>query len=425
MSSSCQQQNITALYRYNFFTSISISAVGCLAFMDQLLLKLDFAPSRLAFAKSAIFIVPALAYQLFAPCLQSLNRDREICMVSYALRCLIPLSLPIVALMNPGETVLFWTSTLVFGVSFTLACFANNTLMVLYSKILPPKQYNQYAANIYLFFNVPALLTTMVASMVVDRFVKLPPRDFCLRFLALELATIAFQVPAIISLWKLKASGQATSHRFSWRDYLAPLFDRQYRLVLSFISLRSLWRGLLVGLTSVYFLQHAGYSLLKLTAIGTVMSFSANLLTPVFGRLADRHGYHRWLLFLTSLLLVATLGFVIWPHSLAAQLLFLCLLGYDISGLCSILTAFLAESAAAHYARPEATTSYIATYSFLGNLMSFAGCLLSGILFRMLSERFADDATAFMLYFASSAVFLVAMLLLLAIRPARPARPAK
>ena len=413
------RQNRHALYKYNLFNSFALSIAANVLFTDILLLKLDFDPSRLAYAKSAMFIAPALCYQLLAPHLQSLNRDREICIWSYALRISVPMLLPIVAIFHPGPTVLFWTSVFVMGAGFTLAAFANNTLAVLYRKVLPPEHFNQYSGLINLLFNAPAICLSLLAAVAIDQMKSLQVRQYCLILTGMELAMFIFETPAIVFLKRLHVPSQPKAERPSWRDYLAPLADPNYRRLLAFGSLRSLWRGLLLSLASVFFLEIVGFSALSLSVAFSASALVGTCLCTWLSPLIDRRGYRPWLMTTLGATLAVTLAFCVSPMLLAMQLLFLVFVGDAGNSLGGYVIAFTEYTMGTRFASLERTNSYVATYSFVSNMATFGGCILGGVWHRFLTGHMGNDpATVFQTYFLSSCPLLVAMLLIVAMTPA-------
>lgn len=278
-----RQINLRALYRYNFFNSLALSVVASTILSDILLLRMGFRTEQFAYARSAMFIAPALCYELLAGYLQAKNRDRLVCIWSYALRVTVPLLLPVMALCTANRSVLFWTAIFVFGFGFTMAAFANNTLSVLYRKLLPAEEFSRYSARLFLLWNMPSNIGALLVARLLDHCADLSNRAFFLLVTALELGTLLFEIPAIASLCRLKADGPACPYHPSLRESLAPILDKDYRKILLMKVLHGALVGLIGSFMAVCFLKEACFSAFSFMLVVVSMSFTGMGLSVFFG----------------------------------------------------------------------------------------------------------------------------------------------
>ncbi|MBR0457829.1 MAG: MFS transporter [Victivallales bacterium] len=391
-----------------------MTIVANTAFSDVLLIRMGFQTEQFAYAKSAMFLAPAICYQLAAAYLQSLNRDKLICIWCYGLRVAVPLLLPVMALVTENRTVLFWTALFVFGFGYTMAAFANNTLSVLYKKVLPPGEYSRYSSMMFLIFSGPATISALLMAHVLDRWTHYSNRRFFVMFTILEIAMMLFEIPAILSLLRLKVESSAKAFHFSFRDYLAPLLDKIYRKFLIFMILRHFFYGMLTCYLVVYFLKIARFTNFRLTLTTLGMSLLGMGLSTVLGKYLDRFGYRVWLAILTTFMLVIGVAFPIWPQLLLFQFLFLCLVGDGNSSLGSTLAVFMEQTASTKFARLKSVNMYVAASNLIGNLATFLACILGGCWYGFLEHHMpGSNGEVFHMYFQSCNLFLLGILALL------------
>ncbi len=413
-----QRRNLTALYHYNFFTSLALTIVASIVFTDQLLLRLDFDLDKFAYVKSAMFIAPALFYQLLAPFLQALDRDKTICLWSYFLRIAVPTALPVIALFTTDKTVLFWSALLIFGFSYTMAAFANNTLMVLYHKVLPGNSFNHYSAIIFLLFNGPVYFSSLAVAYVIDYFAHWSNRDFYWLLGGLQLLMVLFEIPAIFHLRRLRLPQGERQAPPAYAALFSPLRDQVYAKVLALTVLRGVWTGLLVSFITVYFLKVAGFSNFKIVLVTMFTSLGGMAAAALLGKLIDRQGYRIWLLSITALLLTVSGGFALFYGNWCWEWLFIVLVWDGNSSVGGMLLLFLENTAATKLARESAVNLYVGLYSFVRNLATFAGCILGGVWFKYLTQQGEKAwhwnlAETFRWYFGSCGLLLLALLGLL------------
>ena len=411
-----RRANISALCRYNFFTSLAIGIVANTVLSDALLLRMGFRPEQFAYAKSAMFIAPAICYELLAGYLQAKNRDRLVCLWCYALRVAVALLLPAMALCTAKRPVLFWTAIFVFGLGYTLAAFANNSLSVLYRKIVPQEEFSKYSARFFLLLSMPGSLCALLAARLLDRCAHFSNRAFFLLVVALEAGTMLFEVPAIVNLCRLKTDGAARPYRPSLRDNLAPILDAGYRKVLWMKILYGFLIGFLMSFLTIYYLKVARFSMFWFMLATVSMSFISMGLSVCCGKFMDRQGYRVWLAGLALVTLAVGLVFAAWPTLLVAQLLFLCLLGGDgQSGLVGTLMGFMVNTAVGKFAPKASAASYVAAGNLVGNLAVFFACIAAGGWYHFLEGHLATcgQPVVFRVYFLSCNIFPVIILALL------------
>ena len=112
---------VKKLFLYNLFVSLSLTIASNFAFMDRLFMRLHIDMGNLGMIKSIIFLLPAIIYQFCAPLLARLNRDKTVIAVSYLLRCIIPLLLPIAAIFRNDGKLLTYLSMILFPVGMLFA----------------------------------------------------------------------------------------------------------------------------------------------------------------------------------------------------------------------------------------------------------------------------------------------------------------
>lgn len=413
-----ERKNLSALYKYNLFTSLALTIVASMVFTDQLLLRLDFDLGRFAYVKSAMFIAPALFYQLLSPYLQAFGRDKLVCLWSYLLRITVPTALPFIALFFTDKNVLFWSAVVIFGFSHTMAAFANNSLMVLYRKVLPGENFNHYSAIIAFLFNGPIYISSLAVAYVIDRFAHLDNRDFYLLLGGLQIIMVLFEIPAIYFLRQLQLPANGKHPRASFSSMFLPLKDRAYAKVLILTILRGIWTGLLVSYMTVYFLKVANYSNLKIVIITMCTAVGGMALSTVLGKFIDHNGYRRWLIGISGVMAVASGFFAVFWGNWWWQWLFIIMVWDGSSSVGGMLLFFLENTAATKLAKGNSVNLYVGLYSFIRNVATFSGCILGGLWFRQLEvwihvDQNHEISEVFRYYFGSCGGLMVILLILL------------
>ncbi|MBO7742202.1 MAG: hypothetical protein J6S21_06570, partial [Victivallales bacterium] len=136
-------RNIASLRKFNLYTSLALTVVSSLIFMDLLMLRMDIDTRLFGSIKSMLYLLPAIAYQCMTPVLNRVRNDAKVCAWCYLLRCFIPSILPLLALVTANHAVLTVACFLLPSVGMMLAGFANNTLMILYKRFIPEHDFNR------------------------------------------------------------------------------------------------------------------------------------------------------------------------------------------------------------------------------------------------------------------------------------------
>ena len=390
------------LFLYNLFLSLSLTIVSNFLFIDRLLLRLKIDLSLFGSIKSLMFLLPALLYQFLLPLFRKLDRDVEVCAVSYALRCFFPLCLPFCAVFFPSS----WMTGacfLLLPLGMMFAVFANNSLMKLYREVLYPAKYNYYTGFMNMFLCLPALVLSLPLSWLLDRYNGLCDRDFFLLFGFLELFTFCFEIPAILALRKVKKIFHGKQRKEKTLPeaeknpharWLEPYREPRYCSVLGLVVLHRIAAGLMMAYLTVYFLEVMHFSMTVLAVIGLVMSPLVNLSLPFNGKMMDRFGYEKVFLVLSGGLLLGMVLFCLCWKSLFVLPLFI-LLTWD--GLASLFGGLLYQgeySASGKLADPSWLDAAVASYSICNNGGYFLGLIASSCLYALVGRFCGEDLSS-------------------------------
>ena len=374
------------LYLYNLFLSCSLTIAANLTYTDRLLLRMNIDLGNFGFIKSVMFLLPAIIYQLTANFLGRLQKDVQVCMISYVIRIILPSFLPFLAMITDDVRTLTIWSVILLPAGMLFAVIANNTLMTIYRKVIPPKQFNYSIGMINMFMAVPTYLLGLPVAWLLDKFEAVSNFNFYLLFGVLQLFTLMFEIPAIYYLRKV---------RIKYEPYIAPkrgnlltpYYDRQFRMILLINFLHRMCNGLMTAYLTVYFLEVAHFSMTLLLTINIVLGSLLNFSLPYGGRLMDKRGYENVFVLLAFLLMLGCVVFtacwqVLWILPLFALCCWDC--GASPTG------GWLGQGGYASsikLAGKESVNAAVAAYSICNNGGLFAGLLgaswlyaLSGVL---------------------------------------------
>ena len=398
----CRVSSVRKLYWYNLLTAASLTVVAEFLFVDQLLLRIHTGMAAIGVLKALIFFLPVVSYQLAVPLLDRLGAEKLLCAFCYVLRVLLPAAIPAAALLGAGGPVLRGMCMAILPAAMMLAAFANNALMIVYRRQLPPENFNRCSGILQMCFCLPGLLLGVPVSFGFKFASGLDDRSFFLIYLAAMLGCALFQIPAVavlLSSGRDRASGGNGAARTSWTEQLQPYRDPEYRRILAVTLLHSVVGGAGLAYIGVFCMKImdvsvSGAFLLRVTTTGIGL-----LLLPYAGRLADRIGYRRIYFGCGALM---SLGLALLAAFPCIWILPLCaLLFWD--GISSPVggALYMCEQAAASKLAPErGTAGYIAAFSVARNAGMAAGALLSGALLGMLTRSGISEAAGVRLIFA-------------------------
>ncbi len=408
------------LFIYNICVGLSLTIAANFVFIDRLLLRLNIDLGFFGTIKSMMFLLPAALYQLLLPLLRKLNRDVEVCAVSYVLRTVFPLLLPFCAILLPSSLMTL-CSFILLPAGMLFAVFANNALMKIYREVLYPTKYNYYTGFMNMFLSLPGLLLSLPISWLLDRFNGLGDRDFFLLFGGLQFFTFCFEIPAILALRKVKArlrrknvsTAADPEAKPKNRSLLsAPYRDPRYRTLLTLGLLHRIAAGLSMAYLTVYFLEVLHLGMTTLAVIGLAMSSLGNLLLPSSGKLADRFGYERFFIVLSGGMLFGMILFCSFWESLFVLPLF-ALLAWDGSGsLFGSLETQGEYSASGKLAASEWLDAAVASYSIAQNGGMFLGLIAASALYASVRFFLPENLSRLlhMYYILTLPVFLLIFL---------------
>ena len=389
-------------------------------FIDRLLLRLEIDLGLFGSIKSMMFLIPAALYQLLLPLLRKLNRDVEVCAVSYALRVFFPLLLPFCAVLLPAPRMTLCAFFLL-PAGMLFAVFANNALMKIYRDVLYPAKYNYYTGFMTMCLSLPMTLLALPISWLLDRFNGLGDRDFFLLFGGLQFFTFCFEIPALFALRKVKVRLRRKHGVRPERPkekpknrglLLAPYLDLRYRAIPALVTLHRIASGLVMAYLTVYFLEVLHFSMTTLALIGLVMSPLLNLLLPFSGKLMDRFGYEIFFVLLSGGMLLGMILFCIfWESSFVLPLF--AVLAWD--GQMSLFGGVLCQgeySASGKLAAPDWLDAAVASYSIAHNGGLFLGLTAASLLYASVRFFLHEDLSRLlhMYYILTLPVFLLIFL---------------
>ena len=394
---------VKKIYLYNLLTAASLAVVAEFLFVDQLLLRIQTGVATIGVLKALIFFVPVVSYQLAVPTLNKLHVEIPLCAYFYLLRVLLPAAVPAAALLGVGNTALQWMSIVILPVAMMLATFANNTLMVIYRRLLPPDQFNRSAGIIHMCFYLPCFVLGIPVALLFRRAAALDDPGFFRFHLAAMLICASFQLPAfavIRSIGRL-GGGEGVPSRGSWREQLRPYGDPLYRKTLIVTSLHAVVTGFGIAYIGVFCLKIMALPVSNAFIVRTVASVIGVLLLPCSGKLADRFGYRKMFFWLGMLLTLGVAALVIFPYP---WILPVCaLLFWDGVNSPAGLALQMCEQASASKLSPARDTAgYIAAFNVARCTGMGAGALAAGALFRVLTAGFGcSEAAGLRLVFAA------------------------
>jgi len=395
--------SVKKLYWYNLLTAASLTVVAEFLFVDQLLLRIHTGVAAIGVLKALIFFLPVVSYQLAVPLLNRFRAEIPLCAFCYVLRVLLPALVPAAALMGAGDSALKWMSIAILPTAMTLAAFANNALMIVYRRQLPPETFNRCSGIMQMCLNLPGFVLGIPISLGFKFAEGLDDRSFFLIYLGSMLGCALFQLPAVavlLSLGRDRKTAENDSGSVPWRDQLRPYRDPEYRRMLAITLLHSVVGGAGLAYIGVFCMKIMGIPVSGAFFVRVATACLGLLLLPYAGRLADRIGYRRMYLWSGALMILGLALLAAFPY---VWILPLCaLLFWD--GISSPIggALYMCEQAAASKLAPErGTAGYIAAFSVARNAGMAAGAFASGALFGVLIRAGLSESVGLRIVFAA------------------------
>ncbi len=383
--------SVRYLYYYNAFISFSLTVVSSFTFIDRLLLRMNIDLGLFGTIKSVIFLLPAIAYQIATPILQRVGNEVKVCLVSYILRGIFPSLLPFIAMMTDDTKILTIWCVILLPLGMVSAVFANNSLMQIYRKVIPMADYNYHVFTMNMLLSIPATLLALPIALILDRFENFSDNAFFLAFGLLQLFTIAFEIPAVYVMKKVKISKNKenkteNSSKKIQGSMLQPYIDQRFRLLLIITFLQRAINGLGSAYLTIYFLEIMQFSMTTLVIISMIMAALTNITLPSGGKIMDRFGYEKIILVLSSGMLAGIILFCGAWQSLWILPIF-ALLTWDGGG--SLFASMIAQveiAGSSKLADKSWLNAAVAAYSMSSNLGQFCGLLLASLLYTIANK---------------------------------------
>lgn len=381
------------LYMYNLFMGCALTIVSSFTFIDKLMLRMNIDLGLLGTIKGVMFLFPAIIYQFLAGILGKSQKEVQICAVSYFLRVLLPGVLPFLAMVTDDRQVLTWWTIILLPAGMMFAVIANNTLMTIYRKVIPAERYNYSIGMINMFFAVASYVLGLPFAWVLDKMEQLSNFNFFLAFGIFQLVTLAFEIPAVICLLKVKVPN-IFAEKSEKIDMLAPYRDKKIRMALLINVLHRFVNGFTGAYITVYFVEVARFSMTALLSITILLGLILTVTLPGAGKAMDRWGYGRFFVALSgAMLLGMTLFGLCWKSLLVLP--FFALLCWDCSTNPVGGWMNVGEySASSKLAAPEHLKATVAAYSICFNGGLSAGLLLASGLYSVAGWLGAADLSA-------------------------------
>ena len=400
----CGDYNYRKLLWFQGFNSVAIALGANWVVSDMILLRADFDLVSFGVVKSSMFLLPALSYWAAAGVLRRWNRDRLVCFWSYLARAVLPLGIPVCALLTREPGILFAVFLIVFSGGYTCAMFANNSLLTIYKSALHREDFNCRSS---VLSALPGLVSSLAALAAVVLLERSEGADFFRLLLILQLVMLAADLPAMTALIRVRIPEQARPEPIRLSEWTLPFRDTGFRPLLGFGFLHAVWTGLLSTYLVVYLLKVKGFSPFWVILLELGLLFAVAAGASSAGRLVDRCGYAPVMMAGAGIMAAASFCWVLRPASPVLLALFLFLVYNGNNGFLSLTLRNLEGNAAAALAGAGEANHYVAAFSLNQSLGSFFGCLFAGSLLALMPGE--GSVESFHGFFAAASVVTVAM----------------
>ena len=405
-----KDRSVRRLCLYNLFNSLAIAPAANLVFMDKLMLRMELELTFIGYIKGFMYLTPAILYFLMTPLLRRLHADIQITICCYLVRVILPVTLPVLALMTDNKTILTIACTVVLSGAMTLAGFANNSLMAIYRMAIPKENFNKDSGLITLCTNLPATLLGLPLAWILDLCEGTPKYWFYIVFASIHICCIFFEIPAIRnlrSLPPLKYPPASKSRKISAAS-LRPFLDRNYQALLGLCFLNAIVYGLGTAYLMVYLLNERKFSVALLTAITLALRIGGDFILPIAGRITDKLGYSRVFFTLAAAMMTGYALFCIFWKDNWVLVPFAILAWNGVGSVAGGLLFWGLNAAGSKLARPSLSENYIASFSLCSNGGIFAGAMIASFL--MSTARKIGGPDVYYNYFLMTLVFPAALL---------------
>ena len=406
--------SVKRLCLYNLFNALAIAPATNLIFMDKLMLRMELELTFIGYIKGFMYLAPAVLYFLMVPVLRRLQADVKITIYCYLARVILPVILPILALMTGNKTILTLACIFVLSGAMTLAGFANNSLMAIYRMAIPKETFNKDSGLITLCTNLPATIMGLPLAWILDLCEGAPGYWFYIVFALIHIACIFFEIPAIKNLRALpELKYPSQKHRQIYGAALRPFLDRKYQALLGLCFLNMVVYGMGTAYLMVYLLKERKFSIALLTGIALALRVVGDFILPATGRITDRIGYSRLFFILSGAMLTGNVLFCIFWEENWVLIPFAILAWNGVGSVVGGILFWGLSAAGSKLARPALSENYIATFSLCSNGGIFAGAMLASLLMETARKMGGQDP--YYTYFLMTLFFPILLFLCAAI----------
>ena len=319
-----QNNNVKLLYIYNFYTSLAIMNCANVVFLDKFLLRANIDLSSFGAIKGIMYLLPAISYFLLAPYLQKKEIDKEISIYGYFLRVSIPCLLPLLALSTDNIKLLTIASIIILPISMMNATFANNSLMVIYRKAIPPENFNKYTNTMMMLLSMPANIVSVPIALFMDLFEASSNRTFFWAYFWILAICVIFEYPAIKAMKQvqLNVTNEVKKKATKIKDILIPYRDKAYAPIALITLLHGIICGSLGAYLVVYLILTLKWKMSIIIILISVIGLLGNVILPVGGKITDKHGFAKVFLIQSVFIFAATALFCSFWQNIFVLLIF-------------------------------------------------------------------------------------------------------
>jgi MFS family permease len=182
-------------------------------------------------------------------------------------------------------------SILVAFLFYQLAYCASGPGWVAWLSVLVPERLRgRYLGRRNLVTEIVGMLTALCAGLAIDTF-RAAERER-LGFAVLQLVAAAAGITCFLLMRRQPDPGHHTPEpELKWRYLLRPLHDVRFRWLCGFNLCWSFGLNVCTPFFNAHLLKNLHWDFKHLALLGVLSSVVAVVMNPVWGRLADRHGY--------------------------------------------------------------------------------------------------------------------------------------
>ena len=411
-----QNKNIKLLYIYNCFTSLAIMNCANTVFLDKFFLRANIDLSSFGFIKGLMYLLPTISYFILAPYLQKKEINRELCIYGYLLRVSVPCLLPLIALFTDNIRILTIASAVILPIGMMTATFANNSLMVIYRRALPPESFNKYSNTMLMLLSLPANILGIPMAFFMDLFDKSDNRTFFWVYFLIQAVCILAEYPAIRAMQKvvLHRAADQNIQKNKLSDILMPYRDKKY----SPIALITLLHGIIYGSFSaylvVYLMLTLQWKMSVIVILISIIGLLSNITLPIGGKITDKYGFPKVFVVQTAIIFAATTMFCVFWNNIFILLIFFVLSWDSCVSIIGYWMTATEMGAGSNLAPKGAENYYVSAYNLCRSGGLFLGSFLAMPLYSLCEKLCGANnySQIFRTYFS---LWLIAIALLLII----------